>query len=43
MTITMLLNPSTKLELLLHKDWNGFSILANSRSIGKISPKIPKT
>ncbi len=42
MTTTMLLELSTKLQLLLHKDWNGFSILGNSISLGKISPKFPK-
>ncbi len=43
MTTTMLLNMSTKLQLRLHGDWNGLSILANLISLGKISQKIPKT
>jgi hypothetical protein len=43
MTTTMLLNISTKLQLRLHRDWNGLSILANLISLGKISQKIPKT
>jgi len=42
MTTTMLLNMSTKLQLRLHGDWNGLSILANLISLGKISHKIPK-
>jgi hypothetical protein len=43
MTTTMLLNMSTKLQLRLHRDWNGLSILANLVSLGKISQKLPKT
>jgi hypothetical protein len=43
MTITMLLDLSTKLWLLLYKDWNGLSILGNSISLGKVSPKVLKT
>jgi hypothetical protein len=43
MTTIMLLNMSTKLQLVLHRDWNGLSISANLVSLGKISQKIPKT
>lgn len=35
MTTTMLLNLFTMLQLLLHKDWNGFSILTNLVSLEK--------
>ncbi len=43
MTTNMLLNLSTMLQLLLHKDWNGLSILTNLISLEKTSLKIPKT
>jgi hypothetical protein len=42
MTTTMLLNLSTMLQLLLHKDWNGFSILTNLVSLEKTSLEFPK-
>ncbi len=43
MTTTMLLDLFTMLQSVLHKDWNGLSILTNSISLEKTSPKIPKT
>jgi hypothetical protein len=42
MTKTMLLDLYTMLQLLLHKNWNGLSILTNLVSLEKTSPKFPK-